>query len=175
MRPDRYRPARTREPRIIEETLVSATVLDQAIRALINQVRVDRDHDVPYLAGSSKDGRTVYIDRHLPRTVRVGRRRVPVDPFIVVHEVVEKLLFDRFHLTYPHAHQFALRLEQAAVRGAGASWHDYNQLMQRYIKRAHDERLERLPRDLEIKPYTDEGEVDLLRERQGRRAATKPS
>jgi hypothetical protein len=168
MKPTRYRPLR-RRPRIIEETLVSATVLDEAVRAVIGQTRVDRAHDVPYLAGSSRDGRTVYIDRHLPKTLLHRGRRVAVDPFIVIHEVVEKLLFDRFRLIYPHAHQFALRLEQVAVRNAGIPWHDYNALMQRNVKRAHDERLEKLPRDLEIKPYRDEGEVELLHRKLGRR------
>jgi hypothetical protein len=170
MRPHRYRPARRGRPLIIEETLVSSTVFDQSIRALIGQVHLDRAHDIPYLAGSSRDGRTVYIDRHVPKTLRVGRERIPVDPFIIVHEVVEKLLFDRFRLTYPHAHQFALRLEQAAVRNAGIRWHDYNALMQAHVKRAHDERLVRLPKDLEIKPYRDEGELDLLRRKQRARS-----
>jgi hypothetical protein len=151
---------------VIEETLVSQAICDEAIRSMIRQVRLDRAHDVPYLAGSSRDGRTVYIDRHLPRSLRQGKRIIAVAPFLIVHEVIEKLLFDRFHITYPHAHQFALRLEQVTVRNAGVSWHDYNALMQRYVKQAHDERITALPHDLEIKPYTDEREVALLKHKQ---------
>jgi hypothetical protein len=148
---------------VIGDTLVSQTVLDQALRALLGQLRLDRTFDVPYLAGSSRDGRTVYIDRHLPRTLEVAGGRVPLAPFIMLHEAVEKLLFDRYELEYPHAHQFALRLEQVAVRNAGVSWRAYNALTQRYVKDVHDERLRNLPPDLEIKPYKDEGDVALLK------------
>jgi hypothetical protein len=151
---------------VVEETLVSQSICDEAVRCMISQVRLDRSHDVPYLAGSSRDGKTIYIDRHLPRTIRQRGRVIAVAPFLIVHEVIEKLLFNRFRITYPHAHQFALRLEQVTVRNAGISWHDYNAVMQRYVKRAHDERITSLPSDLEIKPYTDEGEAALLKQKQ---------
>ena len=160
-----YRPQRAR-PQVIEETLVSTSILDDSMRAILRQIRLDRDHDVPYLAGSSRDGRTVFIDRHLPKFLTSGHRRIPTDCFIILHEVIEKLLFDRFQLSYAEAHQIALRMEQVAVRNAKISWHDYNVLMQSNVKRAHDERLVTLPKDLEIKPYEDEGEVDLIRRKQ---------
>ena len=163
-----YRRARGRR-RVVGETLISSTVLDEALRSIIRQVRLDWAHDIPYLAGSSRDGRTVFIDRHLPRSMACGSRRVPVAPFIILHEVVEKLLFDRFRITYPHAHQIALRIEQVAVRNAGISWHDYNALMQEHVKEAHDERIVLLPRDLEIKPYADESELALLTRTAARR------
>jgi hypothetical protein len=42
--------------------------------------KVDRAHDVPYLAGYSLDGKTIYIDRHMPRAfeeaIKELRRRV---------------------------------------------------------------------------------------------------
>jgi len=160
-----YRPQRAR-PQVIEETLVSTSILDDSMRAILRQIRLDREHDVPYLAGSSRDGRTVFIDRHLPKYLVCGKKRIPTDCYVILHEVIEKLLFDRFQLSYAEAHQIALRMEQVAVRNARISWHDYNALMQANVKRAHDERLQKLPKDLEIKPYEDEGEVDLIRRRQ---------
>ena len=56
-------------------------VLVDAVKAIRRRVRtVNRDYDIPYIAGYSVDGRTVFIDRHLPRTfhwlgkvVRVNR------------------------------------------------------------------------------------------------------
>jgi hypothetical protein len=163
----RYRPAPSRaQHAIIEETLVSQQVFDQAIVALLRQVRLDRRFDVPYLAGSSRDGRTIYIDRHVPRTLRVRGGRVRIAPFIMLHEAIEKMLFDRFRLTYAHAHQFALRLEQVAVRNAGVPWHAYNRLTQACVKQVEDERLRRIPPDLEIKPYRDEHDLALLRRMQ---------
>jgi hypothetical protein len=35
------------------------------------------------------DGHTVFIDRHLPRTLRWLMRRVRVEPFLLTHEIVE--------------------------------------------------------------------------------------
>jgi hypothetical protein len=159
----RYRAAPQRPRRaVVEDTLVSQTELDEAVRAIVRQVRVDRRYDIPYLAGSSRDGRTIYIDRHLPRTLAVRGTAIPIAPFLILHEAVEKLLFDRFTLTYPLAHQIALRLEQVAVRNAGLSWRAYNRFTQGYVKQVHEEHLQRLPADLEIKPYEDEHERALL-------------
>jgi hypothetical protein len=41
------------------------------IEALRRRVRrVSHDYDIPYIAGYSVDGKTIFIDRHLPRTIR---------------------------------------------------------------------------------------------------------
>ena len=46
-------------------------VLLDVVKALRRRVRsVNRDYDVPYIAGYSVDGKTIFIDRHLPRTFR---------------------------------------------------------------------------------------------------------
>jgi hypothetical protein len=61
-----------------------------------------------------------------------------------------------------HAHQIALRAEQAAVRAAGVRWRDYDRFMQKFIKEFGDERLTKVPGDLDTKPYRDEHDDDLL-------------
>ncbi len=144
------------------DTNVSGLMLGQAVSAVIDKVRVDRHHDVPYLAGYSLDGRTVYIDRHLPATFPSRKREVRVDRFLIMHEVVEKTLMDGLAMKYQHAHQIALRVEQAAVRAAGASWRDYDRFMQKYILMARGEAIFRLPKDLDLRPYRDEKDVYLL-------------
>jgi hypothetical protein len=49
---------------------VSSLMLDRALDAVVRRVKnLDREHDVPYLAGYSNDGKTIYIDRHMPRTM----------------------------------------------------------------------------------------------------------
>ena len=145
------------------DTLVSADMLDHAVDAILKRVKLDRTYDIPYLAGYSGDGRTIYIDRHLPRSFQSGGRRVRVDPFLILHEAVEKALLHKLHLVYQHAHQIALRAEEAAVRAAGVSWREYDQFMQRHIKDADDERLTRIPPHLDIKPYRDEQDFRLLK------------
>jgi hypothetical protein len=60
-------------------------------------------------------------------------------------------------------HQIATRAEEAAVRAAGLEWRDYDRFMQKFVKRIGDERLSKIPRDLDTKPYRDEHDDDLLR------------
>src|SRR5580658_1828531 len=143
---------------------VSSLMMDRALDAVMRRVKhFDRKHDVPYLAGSSLDGKTIYIDRHMPKSLKVRGRTVMTDRFLVLHEQVEKSLIDQLGLHYMHAHQIATRAEQAAVRAAGISWKVYDRFMQKNVKRDGDERLSRVPADLDTKPYRDEHDVDLLR------------
>jgi hypothetical protein len=148
----------------VPEWYVSNLMLDRALDAVVRRAkRLDRKHDVPYLAGYSKDGKTIYIDRHMPRFFRVRGDKIATDRFLILHEEVEKTLIDRLGLHYLHAHQIATRAEQAAVRAAGISWRDYDRFMQKYVKRIGDERLTRVPPDLDTRPYRDEHDDDLLR------------
>jgi hypothetical protein len=143
---------------------VSGLMMERALDAVVRRVRhFDRDHDIPYLAGYSQDGKTIYIDRHMPKFFKLESRKIATDRFLILHEEVEKTLIDQLNLHYLHAHQIATRAEQAAVRAAGIKWHDYDRFMQKYVKKMGDERLTKVPADLDTKPYRDEHDYDLLR------------
>ena len=76
---------------------VSSLMMDRALDAILRRVRkLDRAHDIPYLAGYSMDGKTIYIDRHLPPSFKYRGRTIEVDRFLIMHEEVEKTL-DRDH------------------------------------------------------------------------------
>jgi hypothetical protein len=106
---------------------VSSLMLDRALDAIVRRVKkLDHDHDIPYLAGYSEDGKTIYIDRHMPRTMKFRGREIDSDRFLILHEEVEKTLIDQLGLHYRHAHQIATRAEEAAVRAAGLVWRDYD-------------------------------------------------
>jgi hypothetical protein len=151
----------------IPEWYVSALMMDRALDAVVRRAKtIDRKHDIPYLAGYSMDGRTIYIDRHMPRTMTYGGREIDTDRYLILHEEVEKTLIDQLQLHYLHAHQIASRAEQAAVRAAGIRWRDYDRFMQKYVKRIGDERLTKVPADLDLKPYRDEHDVDLIKRMQ---------
>jgi hypothetical protein len=90
-------------------------------------------------------------------------REVDTDRFLILHEEVEKTLIDQLNLHYLHAHQIAARAEEAAVRAAGLRWRDYDRFMQKYVKTIGDERLSKVPPDLDLKPYRDEHDFDLLK------------
>jgi hypothetical protein len=148
----------------VPEWYVSGLMMERALDAVVRRVKkFDRDHDIPYLAGYSCDGKTIYIDRHMPKSFRFKGRVIETDRFLILHEEVEKTLIDRLNLHYLHAHQIATRAEQAAVRAAGVRWRDYDRFMQKYVKKIGDERLTRVPADLDEKPYRDEHDYELLR------------
>jgi hypothetical protein len=147
----------------IPEWYVSSLMLDRALDAIVRRVKnLDRNHDIPYLAGYSNDGKIIYIDRHMPRSMKFRGREVDTDRFLILHEEVEKTLIDQLNLHYLHAHQIAARAEEAAVRAAGVGWREYDRFMQKYVKKIGDERLKKVPADLDLKPYRDEHDLDLL-------------
>ena len=151
----------------LPEWYVGRLMLDRALDAIVRRVKdLDRQHDIPYLAGYSLDGKIIYIDRHLPQTFRFRGRDIEVDRYLILHEEVEKTLIDQLDLHYLHAHQIATRAEQAAIRADRISWRDYDRFMQKYVKRIGDERLSKVPADLDLKPYRDEHDWDLLRRMQ---------
>ena len=142
---------------------VSALMLDRALDAILRRVKkLDREHDIPYLAGYSQDGKTIYIDRHLPKSFTFRGRTVEVDRFLILHEEVEKTLIDQLGLHYLHAHQIATRAEEAAVNAQRVTWKAYDRFMQKYVKSSGDERLQKVPADLDLKPYRDYHDYDLM-------------
>ena len=71
-------------------------------------------------------------------------------------------MIDRLNLHYLHAHQIATRVEKAAVIACGINWVDYDDFMQTNVKHIGDERLNKIPGDLDLKPYRDEHDTELL-------------
>lgn len=140
------------------------------------------DYDIPYLAGYSKGGDTIYIDRDLEPFVHDGRT-ISTDQFLKLHEHVEKSVidalldsdeFDRRVLldclgmksprdrVYFHAHGVATCVELFAVQGAlgAVGLAAYNQFMKTQVKRAEDERIRRVPADLDMTPYAGDDVMD---------------
>src|SRR5579883_1849596 len=147
----------------LPEWYVSSLMLDRALDAILRRVRkLDRAHDIPYLAGYSLDGKTIYIDRHLPKVFAFHGREIEVDRYLILHEEVEKTLIDQLGLHYLHAHQIATRAEEAAVRADRVSWREYDRFMQKYVKEADSEQLTDVPADLDLKPYRDEHDYELM-------------
>jgi hypothetical protein len=139
-------------------------VLLDVVRAIRRRVRVaSREYDIPYIAGYSVDGGTVFIDRHLPKSFQWLTKIVRVDPFLLTHEIVEKALLDELRLHYLHAHQIATRAERDAVKAAGVSWWAYQHFMKKHEKPIEEEKLIRVPPQLDLTPYKDERDFALLR------------
>src|SRR5215469_10634832 len=79
---------------------VSGLMMDRALDAVMRRVKnFDRKHDIPYLAGYSLDGKTIYIDRHMPQAFKFRGRTVETHRFLILHEEVEKTLIDQLACT----------------------------------------------------------------------------
>lgn len=144
---------------------ISDLMLARATDAILRRdLQISNAYDVPYLAGYSEDGKTIYIDMDLPRTFQDRRgRKVDVFRYLFLHETIEKTLLQAFDLKYQHAHQIALRVEAAAVRADGVMWKEYDDFMKKQIKVADEDQELTLPPDLDLTPYEDEHDVAMLK------------
>jgi len=139
----------------LPEWVIGKEMMEKAMRSIVSRVHLERDYDIPYLAGYSLDGHIIFIDRHMPKSFVYRSRRVYTDRFLVVHEAVEKSLIQLLGMHYLTSHQIALHAEQAAVRAEGVKWDAYNAFMEEYIKVIGDEQLSRVPDNLDLTPYVD--------------------
>lgn len=146
-----------------DDGVVNSKMLDSAITAILKKIKLDRNHDIPYLAGYSTDHKTIYIDKDLPESFKdASGKEHETDKFLILHESTEKALLDMWEIHYQYAHQIALRAEEAAVRAAGIRWKDYDGFMQKQIKIADTKELTKVPKNLDLKPYFDEKDTKLI-------------
>ena len=144
---------------------VDPNVMADVLKAVIARVKkIDRDHDIPYIAGYSQNGEKIYIDRHMPKSAKLGGKRVQTDRFLILHEAVEKALLDELGLHYLHAHQIALRTERAAVEAEGHAWREYNAFTKAHERQIDDENLKKVPDDLDLTPYRNEKDFQKLQQ-----------
>ncbi|SRR5258706_5776279 len=141
---------------------------EKVITELYKAREINKEYDIPYLGGYSKDGNTIFFDRHLPDQVtleRDGTKKI-IDPvqFLKLHEELEKSLIDQLKLHYQQAHKAATAYERRGVlQTLGPGWWDpYQRVMEKYIKADAHERLKKIPRDLDTTPYIDEHDTKLL-------------
>ncbi len=132
---------------------------------------LNRDFDIPYLAGYSKDGRIVYIDQHLPTSLRIGGRLVHIFPFLIVHERTEKALLDFARMRYNEAHELATLAEHKELERHGVSATLYEKALDPYIKADQHEKIQKIPADLDFRPYKDSNDAKLIMRMQEKMAA----
>lgn len=114
---------------------------------------IDDSFDLPYLGGYSQDGKTIYIDRHLPQELKIGRRLIRPRDFIRLHEEMEKYLIDMLEWPYAKAHPMGNAAERRAVLSEGIFWDSYRLALDPFIKADAHEKLEKVPADLDMTPY----------------------
>ena len=123
--------------------------------------------DVPYGGGTSRDGKTVYIDRRVPHYQTVDGKRIDVWQAIAHHELKEFAEMQAGK-SYADAHNDATTEEDHGVDHQGVSHADYERIIAPFVTRARAEFDPRgVPMDLNEQPYKDMGEEALLRGRSG--------
>jgi hypothetical protein len=124
--------------------------------------QIDRSCDVPYVAGYSINGRTVFVDRHFKKMMG----KIDVEPYIFVHEKCEKALIDTFGLKYQDAHHIATHLERMTIARDGINWDRYEKFVINQYKHIGHEKIQKIPHNLDLTPYKDEKDFKLLRQLQ---------
>jgi hypothetical protein len=131
-------------------------------RQLHRKRSVSRWYDVPYLAGYSKDGRVIYIDRHFPKILAVHGKLIDPTPFILIHEITEKSIIDALGWDYQHSHAVAEQKEDEAWRKVGINPIDAQNALKPFIKTAESERIKAPPPNLDLTPYRDDHDTQTL-------------
>ena len=127
------------------------------VRAYRRYTKTNSEFHVPYLAGSSQDGRTVYFDQRTPASAK---------PFIAEHEKVEGVLIREYGWDYEKAHKFATEAERTKVEGTlGLNWKIYQEKLSGPISKAEKAPKRNLPPDLLDAAYN--GDPDEATKRLG--------
>lgn len=142
----------------LDRVLNSPPVRDR----LLMQRKISRDYDMPYVGGYSTDGKTIYLDRHLPEEVELeldGQKKlVRPDMFLAEfrgHEPVEWSVMDGLGWTYGHAHNGPAtgseRRKVLIYLGPGW-WGPWQRCMEHYIKVDAHEKIVKMPKDYDLRP-----------------------
>jgi hypothetical protein len=115
---------------------------------------VNRSYDVPYLAGMSKDGSTIYIDRNLPHQIDVGGKKFDPALSLGLHELTEYRAMEGAGMKWEPAHKrLANVAERRWLQSRGVDWRHYEEIMDGYLSHMEREKIDNPPPDLYIKPY----------------------
>jgi len=143
------------------------------LKRIAQPVKIVTKFDVPYLAGYSKNGKTIYVDKDVKTKWRYRGKIIDVSDFLVVHEVVEKAIIVILKEPYQRAHHIAEYVEALACRQHGVNWWAYSKYLKPQIKNAYHQKIQFLPPDLDIEPYEDEHEQQILIQLQKSRGRNK--
>jgi hypothetical protein len=155
--------------------------LIECCEPIIAKIKINRDYQVPLLAGADKKLRQtkiVYVDYDLPETLKAGDKEFSPDETLPWHECPEWVLMELgsfdvdgmwsdMTLDYDDAHAVALQVEEWFVTTRlGLDWKAYDKAFTPWIKTIENEKLKRggVPPDLYRGPYDSPDEKKYLDE-----------
>lgn len=152
------------------DDLLDEALADKRIKErLARPYKVNTSYDIPLLGSSAVGGGTVYIDRHLPRLLPVGKRKLENRPGLIKHERLEQALEDIFGWKYDLAHDVATHYEERDYRAKGFDPAAVEKAYAPYIKADEHEKIVKVPVDLDVRPMlTDKELMARVRAAQGK-------
>jgi hypothetical protein len=128
---------------------------------MLECVNIDCKHDVPFVAGMSKDGETLYVDKEAyPEIEKAGYLRA-----LIVHEMVEHCLMSDCGMKYQEAHAIATGAEESCLRADKIDQTKYNTFYDKIIRKvAARGAYKNVPDDLDTEPYVDSGDEKDIEE-----------
>ena len=121
-------------------------------RRLAQPFTLSRKFDIALLGSSATDGKTVYLDRHLPVSVKVGKRPMNVTQPLIRHERLEQAIEDIYGWPYILAHDIAEHWEEQLVTQMGIDPKAYEKALEPWIKKDEHAKVTKVPADLDLRP-----------------------
>lgn len=124
------------------------------IGSAMKAVKIDRTFEVPGVANRSKDGKTVYIDDHLPIRIKDGTGKA-FDPSqtLAWHEISEFVLMNH-GADYLDAHALATEeFEKPHVEAMGLTWPKYQEAMGGEIAANEARNVKEPPPNIDKRPF----------------------
>lgn len=117
------------------------------------EIKVSTDYDIKYTGGYSLDGKTIYLDEHFPKVLKVeGKEVSTIESIGLHHELPEKWMSD-IGYEYPHAHEIATGIEKKYVESQGVTWKGYCNEVDRNLRLVYKNKLGKSPSSLDLAPY----------------------
>lgn len=142
---------------------------EKVVGSIINKqsstdITVNTDYDIKYTGGYSKDGKIIYIDRDLPKTITVDNKEVDLVQSVALHhEVVEKWLIDDAY-DYQYAHLIATGVEKDYINSLEVKWEDYDTELGKQLRIIYNKKLKKSPKNLDLSPYLATNDQEALKE-----------
>ena len=133
-------------------------------------MKISTKYSVGYLGGYSKDGKTIYIDKHYPRFyTQSDGHTVDAHSFLIEHEKYEANLMTTVpKITFEEAHRSAIRYEKHLLKEAGVDVEEYYKNLYKWVEYAMGHATkEDMPPDLNIRPYKEDKLHSMVKEIKG--------
>ncbi|MEM0128330.1 MAG: hypothetical protein QXO03_04515 [Thermoplasmatales archaeon] len=118
-----------------------------------SEARVSTKFDIKYTGGYSLDGKTIYLDEHFPKVLKIeGKEISTIETIGLHHELPEKWMSDLGY-EYPHAHEIATGIEKEFVESLGVTWEGYCREVDSNLRRVYSRKLQKSPPSLDLAPY----------------------